>query len=327
MFENIRFERIELKAPVTSLHMERGKKALKEIIRNPDDQPDEFFHDQPAVAFVIEGSSEVVCSSVISEFARQHFLYMQVFALLNAKTRYYTKRKEFPYFLLLYTYEGAGVLEYEGKKYELTPGKGCVIDCRKEHIYHTADTLWKHAILHYTGDIASWLYEQHMADGSPLFECDVNSAFQKNLEQLLLTNQEISAYREYDISMGLNQLLMGIIREKNRELLQVPDYIRYLQRYLESNFTQDMKLDDIAAFAGMSKYHLEREFKRYTGYPVTSYLIELRMTNACFLLSNTRMSIAQAAETAGFSNYPNFLKLFKARMGMTPKEYRGRGGA
>ena len=115
---------------------------------------------------------------------------------------------------------------------------------------------------------------------------------------------------------------MDLIKEKNKDLLNVPDYIRYLQRYLESNFTKRLTLDELADFAGLSKYHLEREFKKYIGYSVNAYLIELRLSRACFLLSNTQLTIGQISDISGFSNYANFLKLFKDRKGVSPKEYR-----
>ncbi len=89
------------------------------------------------------------------------------------------------------------------------------------------------------------------------------------------------------------------------------DYITCLIRYMESNYTSPLSLDDLSSFAGVSKYHLSREFKKRTGFSPGDYLIELRMNRACFLLTGTTLTVEAISRMSGFGNYPNFLKLFK----------------
>ena len=319
MFEQIRFEKIHHRWPRGPCTNQTVEDAFSD---NISDFSDFFITDKKDVSYSLDGISETVVPAPVSEFAQQNLLNIQVFSLNDAGKKFYTSRKNFPFYLLLYTYEGEGTLEYEGHTYTLVPDSVFLINCKQEHTYYTSGTHWKHAILHYTGHTSDWLYKQFTDDGTPIFLHKGNHSFQSNIENLLLCYQKVSPYREYEVSMILSTLLMDLIKVKNKDLLNVPDYIRYLQRYLESNFTKRLTLDELADFAGLSKYHLEREFKKYIGYSVNAYLIELRLSRACFLLSNTQLTIGQISDISGFSNYANFLKLFKDRKGVSPKEYR-----
>ena len=117
---------------------------------------------------------------------------------------------------------------------------------------------------------------------------------------------------------------MNLVREKHLKREPVPDSIRCLQQYIEYSYTRPMTLDELCHTAGLSKYHLEREFKRYTGFSIMQYVIELRINQACMLLASTDLPISQISDMAGFSDYPNFLKLFKSRKNMTPRQFRER---
>lgn len=319
MFENITFHDIVLEKP--SRENESIEIANYQVA-NEDDLTQYYQTPRENMKFLLEGRAKTLLPMPLSTYARDNLLYMQVFSLYDASGRMYTQRKNFPYYLLLYTYEGKGILKYEGKTYSLSQGDGFLIDCRKEHMYKSDNEHWKHALLHYAGHTSDWLYQQFSTDCSPVFHLEHSGKFQNNLEKLLVSYQKISPYREYSVSMYLQKLLLNLIEDRNTARLNVPDYIRYLERYLQCNFKNQLTLDELANFAGISKYHLEREFKKYTGYSIMNYLIELRVNHACFLLLNTNLSIRIISEESGFSDYPNFLKLFKSRMKTTPGKYR-----
>lgn len=83
-----------------------------------------------------------------------------------------------------------------------------------------------------------------------------------------------------------------------------------------------MTLDEIADFAGFSKYHLEREFRKYTGHTIVSYIIDLRLNCASMMLRQSDRPVEQIGQISGFPSYHSFLKAFKKHFGITPAEYR-----
>ena len=72
----------------------------------------------------------------------------------------------------------------------------------------------------------------------------------------------------------------------------------------------------------MSRSHLSAHFKLVTGIAPYEYLIIQRVERAVTLLRETSLSVAQTAQSCGFSNLANFNKAFKKITGMTPREYR-----
>ena len=55
--------------------------------------------------------------------------------------------------------------------------------------------------------------------------------------------------------------------------------------FIESHFTQEITLDDIAQIAGISRFHMSRAFSSATGYSVTTYVRGRRQTQAAHALA------------------------------------------
>ena len=81
---------------------------------------------------------------------------------------------------------------------------------------------------------------------------------------------------------------------------------------------------DIARELNYHPYHINRIVKNEVGIPLRSYIILYRLSASKNLLITTQTSISQIAEETGFSSTAYFIKIFKERNGMTPKEYRRR---
>lgn len=92
--------------------------------------------------------------------------------------------------------------------------------------------------------------------------------------------------------------------------------------YIRSESHQDLSLEDIAAFAGLSKYYFAREFRRITGYSVVTYLNLVRCDKAKGLLAERNMTIGEISRSCGFDNQSYFTRTFRAYAGKTPSEYR-----
>lgn len=84
----------------------------------------------------------------------------------------------------------------------------------------------------------------------------------------------------------------------------------------------DLNADRIAAELNMSKSSLERAL-RANGLSVMSYVWSLRLERAAqrLLVDTSHGAIKRIAFECGFSNHAHFSRAFKARYGMTPREY------
>lgn len=79
-------------------------------------------------------------------------------------------------------------------------------------------------------------------------------------------------------------------------------------------------LDELAAEAGLSKFHFLRVFAKATGQTPHAYLVNLRVNRARDLLA-TGTRPAEAAVAAGFADQSHLTRVFKRIVGVTPGHY------
>ena len=67
---------------------------------------------------------------------------------------------------------------------------------------------------------------------------------------------------------------------------------------------------------------LSREIRRRTGRTFTELTQERRLTQAAWLLKNTRQKVSDIALSVGYENISYFHRIFARRFGLSPKKYR-----
>lgn len=94
-------------------------------------------------------------------------------------------------------------------------------------------------------------------------------------------------------------------------------------KYLEANYT-DSSLDNarLAEAAGISEVYFRRLFSAEIGCSPKQYVLRLRLTLACRLLTESHRSITEIAERSGFTDIYHFCRAFKSFTAQTPTDYR-----
>ncbi|AWI10365.1 xylose operon transcription regulator XylR [Ereboglobus luteus] len=80
--------------------------------------------------------------------------------------------------------------------------------------------------------------------------------------------------------------------------------------------------DEVAEAVGMSRRTLERAFNADLGQTVHDFFVELRLQNARRLLRQTEMPLEAVSRGSGYSSLSSFMRMFAARTGKSPREYR-----
>ncbi len=78
----------------------------------------------------------------------------------------------------------------------------------------------------------------------------------------------------------------------------------------------------LAQRVGLSRSVFSRKFTAETGRSPGAYIKQFRLQRAANLLQQSQVSIADAAEHAGYASIPSFCQAFKANFGETPHEWR-----
>ena len=91
---------------------------------------------------------------------------------------------------------------------------------------------------------------------------------------------------------------------------------------VEDNIQRQLVIRDLATAVNLSSGRLAHLFKSEVGISPQRYLNNIRMEKARELLENGVLSGKEIAAEVGIPNPSRFCRSFKARYGVTPKEYR-----
>lgn len=95
-----------------------------------------------------------------------------------------------------------------------------------------------------------------------------------------------------------------------------------IANYLICNYSKRISLEDISRETFFSIAYCESEFKKAFGKSIINYLIDIRISEAKKLLTETSLPCSDIASMVGFDDANYFSRVFKKRMGLPPLKYR-----
>ncbi|WP_130838104.1 AraC family transcriptional regulator [Lachnoclostridium sp. Marseille-P6806] len=100
--------------------------------------------------------------------------------------------------------------------------------------------------------------------------------------------------------------------------------VRTACSYIDSHFAYNISIESVAAYAGVSRSTLYRQFIAALGQSPKRYLDAFRIRRACLLLTETGLSVSAISNSVGFQSPLYFSKAFRKMMNLSPGEYRSR---
>ncbi len=92
--------------------------------------------------------------------------------------------------------------------------------------------------------------------------------------------------------------------------------------YLEQHYSSDIKSSELADMCHVCESYFRRLFKQYAGVSPIDYMINLRLNKAKIMLEDSILSVSEIADSLGFNNTSYFSRLYKGRMGISPRSQR-----
>lgn len=102
----------------------------------------------------------------------------------------------------------------------------------------------------------------------------------------------------------------------------LPTYVQRGILYILEHFQRGVTLEETARYLGLSSAYFSDIFAQQMGQSFKNYLDGIRFSYAKNLLAFTDVPIGEVFVRAGFSDYANFARRFKAAFGLTPTAYR-----
>ena len=143
---------------------------------------------------------------------------------------------------------------------------------------------------------------------------------------------ELGAQRDYESEMiRLYLAQMGLIfsrdlmaqseQEGRRELYENP-YLMEAVLYINEHFCDKLTVSEVAQAVGVSARYLTRLFQEHLNLGVSTYITYVRISKAIdFKHQNPPYPLTDLALDMGFGSQQHFSKVFKERMGVSPKKY------
>lgn len=268
-------------------------------------------------------SSSVRIINTPDVVAKKTFFYVQETGYLKIITSHRTERYNLDSFLIVYVVSGSGTLEYDGKKYSVKKGACFFIDCMKRHSYYSGSANpWSLLWVHFNGATSKQYFDVFYKRSTPVYYPQDALKTESTLRECIEVNREHNFDGEIRSSMLVMSLLTQALNGRTRRAAQVNETALRTKQYINNHFTEKITLDWIESELYMSRFHIEKEFKKYYGITIFEYIISKRINLAKRLLRFTDKSIEEIALMCGFSDQSYFNRQFKKAEGMTGSAFR-----
>lgn len=231
---------------------------------------------------------------------------------------------------ILYCKDGKGILKIENKEYEI--GRGDVFFFRPDipHEYYPTEEPWQTRWVIFSGNSISDIIDYMDFGNSEVFSLPSLTDFDLQINALSDMFWCSDLNKEIKTSMLMYKLLIKMDEYRNRT--QNSGGMTKHEKYeklspvidmLNTNYHQDLSLEDMANVIGVTTNHLCRLFNQVYGITPLKYLTQLRLNMAKHYLSSPQiMRIKDIAPAVGFKDTSYFISVFKKTEGMTPDEFR-----
>ncbi|MFW5829370.1 MAG: helix-turn-helix domain-containing protein [Planctomycetota bacterium] len=103
---------------------------------------------------------------------------------------------------------------------------------------------------------------------------------------------------------------------------QAADALLRSKWHIQAHFRDDLDLTTLATMAGLSRSQYCARFQAAFGQSPKALCIRLRLQQACLLLQDSDLAVAEVARAVGYADPFHFSKLFRKHCGASPRRWR-----
>lgn len=227
---------------------------------------------------------------------------------------------------LLYCIEGKGEAICGAQRYDFVPGDIIVINSNTLHKVESNDLVRYYClIIDESFCLSNGIDVSKLSFNTHIVNFEAKEAYTRVCDAFASKAVSKVPSVRYAV-LGLLLLLVNKFSCPADESVYKNDFvtvarIKKVIEYIHSNLHGSVCLDDISNHVGISKYHLSRDFKKFTGNTIFEYLNIARCRTAAALIAGG-MSVSSAAHECGFENLSYFSRTYKKYLGGLPSEIK-----
>lgn len=167
----------------------------------------------------------------------------------------------------------------------------------------------------YGGPVTKPVDVQFMYDGTDIHGYIGGSVFERipSEQTILQVTKSFKQSNEIKYEQLIQKIIDGFSTQE--------DYVDFVKKYISLHYNEEITLNELADILSLSRSHLSVLFKKEVGISFRDYLIDFRMNRAIEILKEKSLPLTVVSELVGYPDYAQFSKIFKKRMGMSPKQF------
>ncbi len=238
---------------------------------------------------------------------------------------HHVQRPQHTDYLLIFCYRGHGWFRTEHAHGQLHAGQLLLLPAGQAHAYAaSASNPWSIYWAHYKGTSAP----QSMALlglslAQPVLSLPRWQPLVPLVDELLKLPSQQDQLATFVAAATLLQRIFAELPRLSSTLPSAGSFdLAALDQFMLEHLDRDLSLDELAQFAGLSRYHFSKKFKQLTGTSPMRYFNQVKIKQACQQLDTSTHTIRDIGQSLGFDDPYYFSRLFKKVMGVSPQNYR-----
>lgn len=217
--------------------------------------------------------------------------------------------------------DGSGYLEIDNMSYEIHAGDVYILPQGHTHYYYPGEDGWIKRYFVCLGPLPAHLLAAYSLSGCYHFrKCDHLRRF---FDEMVRIYGSHSAAKQTRAAQLLLELVIALAEGRqahpqNKSLLSV----QKIRTVIDCDLHKKLNLEKLAEQFNISSWQLTKLFKKWTGTTPYEYYLARKVELSRDLLVNEGLTVSEIAEKLAFANSYHFSKIFHAKTGMSPTEFR-----
>ena len=110
--------------------------------------------------------------------------------------------------------------------------------------------------------------------------------------------------------------------DKSSDSSSVMQQVEQIHRYIERSYHENITLTALAEQYHMDASYLSRIFSQKYGETIIAFLTRIRMEKAAELMKDQDKKLETISFLVGYDDYNYFSRVFRKKMGCSPRDYR-----
>jgi len=149
--------------------------------------------------------------------------------------------------------------------------------------------------------------------------CELDSIWQEGIKA---SNGLIDLYGESVLMYTLVKIGERTSVSAEQKTDETASRFLLVKKYIDDNFSDcDFSLERLSTEFSYNKKYISNAFKKHFKVGIVEYVNIMRINHACVLIEQKYTSVSDIAFLCGYDDPMYFSRVFKKRMGMSPREY------